>query len=402
MSDRQKLVLALLASAVFHLTLAVVLGLWAEYRSEAIEMAETPAPEPDLSQLTVTVMPQKPPAPANPMTALPTPRPPQLMPVLDSDGLARSQKAPEHPMFQSDSNMAAGSTLPATGNIPLPSQQGHARNFVDFQNQTASFGKGQTAANAARPRPAVAPAQSMPMQTPYAVTQVQHSPTPAPEATPTPTPAATPRPLPTAAPDQFALGTPSPTPAPAEKLPTPVAELAKLIPPPPMRMSPDMDRMTPQRQPARPAPPQPAQPAQPPESQPERGNQLNREMTRINGGITARGAPGVDAVETPYGRYHRKLSNLIGSRWQLYLQEHPKDVGEVTILVLLNMSGKVAATRIIANHAVDDLAELSTRAILESDLPPVPDDLAPMLRDGKLEISFNFSVYDPDHDSPDR
>jgi Gram-negative bacterial TonB protein C-terminal len=110
----------------------------------------------------------------------------------------------------------------------------------------------------------------------------------------------------------------------------------------------------------------------------------------------------VDAVETPFGRYHRKLSNLIGSRWQLYLQEHPKDVGEVTILVLLDTSGKVTATRVIANHSMDDLAELSTRAILESDLPPVPDDLAPMLRDGKLEITFNFNVYDPNDDSTGR
>jgi len=126
------------------------------------------------------------------------------------------------------------------------------------------------------------------------------------------------------------------------------------------------------------------------------------DRTRIDGGINTPGAPGVDAVETPFGRYHRKLSNLIGSRWKLYLQEHPKDVGEVTILVKLDPSGKVAATRVLSNHSLDDLAELSTRAITESDLPPVPDDLAPMLRNGKLEISFNFNVYDASNDSPGR
>ena len=128
--------------------------------------------------------------------------------------------------------------------------------------------------------------------------------------------------------------------------------------------------------------------------------EINR--TRIDGGIAAKGEPGVDAVETPFGRYHRKLSNLIGSRWKLYLQEHPKEVGDVTILIRLNTNGKVAGTRVVANHSIDDLADLSTRAIMESELPPVPDDLAPMLRDGKLEISFNFNVYDANNDPSGR
>jgi hypothetical protein len=193
----------------------------------------------------------------------------------------------------------------------------------------------------------------------------------------------------------LALGTPTPTPAPPATLPTPVAELARLaLPPPSMRGHADMAPMTRPDQEAPPSPPTP--------SQPEPSTHLQSEKTRIDGGVTAAGPPGVDAIETPFGRYHRKLSNLIGSRWQLYLQEHPKDVGDVTILVKLDTSGRVTATRVIANHSMDDLAELSTRAILESDLPPVPDDLAPMLRDGKLEITFNFNVYDPNDESPGR
>jgi hypothetical protein len=155
--------------------------------------------------------------------------------------------------------------------------------------------------------------------------------------------------------------------------------------------------MEPMTQPEEQTPPSPPTPSQP---EPSTQRQLTR--TRVDGGITNPGAPGVDAIETPFGRYHRKLSNLIGSRWQLYLQEHPKDVGDVTILVKLDTSGRVAATRVVANHSIDDLAELSTRAIMESDLPPVPDDLAPMLRDGKLEITFNFNVYDPNNDSSGR
>jgi hypothetical protein len=393
MSERQKLFLAILASVFFHLALGYVLASRTDRHS--IEMEK---PRPDLSQLTVTIMPQKPAAPVAkgaPLLA-PAPTPQQMMPVLDSDGLTRASKAPLHPVFQSDSNMAAGSLLPATGNIPLPTQREASRKFMDFANQPASVGKGQTPAEAVHGRPAklAQPAQSMQVQTPYAVTQVQQSPTPAPQEQATPTP----KPVPTPGPDVLALGTPTPTPAPASKLPTPTEELARLtVPPPPMRAHADMAPMTHPEEAAPPAPPSPPTP-----SQPEPSTQLQTEKTRIDGGITAHGPEGVDAIETPFGRYHRKLSNLIGSRWQLYLQEHPKDVGDVTILVKLDTDGKVAATRVITNHSMDDLAELSTRAIMESDLPPVPDDLAPMLRDGKLEITFNFNVYDPNNESPDR
>jgi hypothetical protein len=374
MSDRQKLFYALVASAFLHLAIGLVLAFWSTTR-----LIETTPVHPDLSQLTVTIIPHSAPTPA-PVVA-PTPPPArQVPPVLDSDGLTTSTKAPEHPVFQSDANMVAASRLPATGNIPLPSAAGPRRNFRDFANIPASSGKGLApSAHAINGSQAATAAQSMPEQTPFAVTKVETTPTPAP-ATPTP------KPVPTTAPDDLALGKPTPTPA-----PTPVTQLASLATPPPLRADTEMTPMT------RPAPAQPASP-----NAPEPATQRELDKTRIDGGINTPGEPAVDAEETPFGRYHRKLSNLIGSRWQLYLQEHPKDVGDVTILVLLDTSGKVAATRVIANHSMDDLADLSTRAIMESDLPPVPDDLAPMLRNGKLEITFNFNVYDPNNEPPGR
>jgi hypothetical protein len=370
MSDRQKLFYALLASAFIHLAVVLVLAYWPDRHSSEVETAR-----PDLSQLTVTIMPAATKPPPE-IAAAPTPFPARMMrPVLDSDGLTPSSKAPAHPLFQSDTNMTAGSLLPASGNAPLPTQAGPRRQFTDFADIPASAGKGQIPSQAAHAHQGAQPAASLPEQTPFAVTQVEHSATPAPTPEPTPTPA----------PDTLALGTPTPS-------PTPVAVLARLTLPPPLRGHAEMTPMTqPQEAPAPPTP-----------SLPEPSTQRETEKTRIDGGITAPGQPGVDAVETPFGRYHRKLSNLIGSRWQLYLQEHPKGIGDVTILVKIDTSGKVTATRVIANHAMDDLAELSTRAILESDLPPVPDDLAPMLRDGKLEITFNFNVYDPNNDSPGR
>jgi hypothetical protein len=385
MSDRQKLFYALLASAFFHIALALILASWtAEHTADVVR--ELPR---DLSQLTVTIMPTRPTPPPAAAKPEPTIVPmPTALPVLDSDGLTRANKAPAHAAFQSDANMAAGSQLPATGNLPMPTQNGPTRKFMDFKDQAASFGKGETAMETLPARMASQPpAPAMPEQSPSAITQVKHA-----QAfeTPAPTPAPTPKPAPTPAADTLALGTPTPTPAPPSQLPTPVAELAKLTMPPSLRGHADIAPMTrtPETQPAPP--------------QPQPGRQDETEKTHIDGGITAPGPEGVDAVETPFGRYHHKLFNLIRSRWQLYLKEHPTDVGEVTILVQLDTTGKVAGTRVVKNDSLDNLAELSTRAITESDFPPVPDDLAPMLRDGKLEVSFNFSVYDPSHDIPGR
>ena len=287
MSDRQKLFFALLASAFLHILIFYVLARWPTKHANDV----LAAPKRDLSQLTVTIMPPKAAAPQAPVPALaaaaasPTP-----LPVLDSDGLKKSAKAPEHALFQSDANMVAGSLLPGTGDIPVPSEAGPRRNFKEFANQPASMGKGE-APSQPRPmhhaRPAPQP-PAMPVQTPYAVTQVRRAATPPPTPVPTPTPSA----------DNIALGHQTPTPEPAAQLPTPIAELARLAPrAPSLRAQADM------------APMEPPEPEAPPEpASPEGSMQKRTDRTRIDGGITAVGPDGVDAVETPFGRYHRKLS----------------------------------------------------------------------------------------------
>jgi hypothetical protein len=383
MSDRQKLFLAILVSMLLH---AGILLLRWHIRNTTVDTAKAARPD-DLSRLVVTIMPPKP-ADVNrretvtPPRPTPPPPPPRqfIRPALDSDGLTTSLKAPAHALFQSDSNMTAGSLLPPTGNIPLPSEAGPRRKFMEFESRPMSMGKGQVPSQPSRARQAAEAAPAMPLQTPYAITQVQHQ--PGAQAAPTPQAVPTPKPVPTP-PDSLALGKPTPTPAPS------VSDLARLT----LRGQADMAPM-PQQQPP---PPRavPVRPVPPSPATPEPNTQREMARTRIEGGISTSGPAAVDAVQTPFGRYHEKLSNLIGSRWQLYIQEHPKDVGEVTILVKLNPSGKIYSTSIIANHSADDLGELSTRAILDSDLPPVPDDLAPMLKEGKLEIPFHFVVYDP-------
>lgn len=98
-----------------------------------------------------------------------------------------SKKSPEPPpeqTFESNANSRAASEQPATGDAPLPSQQGKDRPAMDLDTHNYSL-----ANQGAQPRPSVAPQE-------------------------TPQPSAMPTPQPTVVPDQFAMlrSTPTPTP----------------------------------------------------------------------------------------------------------------------------------------------------------------------------------------------
>jgi TonB family protein len=101
-----------------------------------------------------------------------------------------SKKAPEPPKeqtFESNANSVAASQQPATGDAPLPSQQGKDRPNVDLDTHQYSL-----ANPGAQPQPSVKPESSA-------------------------QPSATPTPQPTAAPEQFAMLRATPTPSPESR-----------------------------------------------------------------------------------------------------------------------------------------------------------------------------------------
>src|SRR6266404_4072771 len=101
-----------------------------------------------------------------------------------------SKKAPEPPKeqtFESNANSRAASEQPATGDAPLPSQQGKDRPAVDLETHQYSL-----ANQGVQPQPSIKPEPSA-------------------------QPSATPTPQPTAAPDQFAMLRATPTPSPESR-----------------------------------------------------------------------------------------------------------------------------------------------------------------------------------------
>jgi TonB family protein len=444
MSEREKTFIALIASAVLHIVGALFTVVWLRLHPDALAAAK---PAPDLSQLEVTLMPaaNATPPPALDIAAAATPEPTPkkvIRTTLDTAGLQETETPPENAMFESDQNSRAASELPATGDLPLPTQEGKNLPTVDFKSQDYSLGNGAQpatpameiakntapAAPAQLPTPAPTPPEAKVIEkpTPKPEPSAQPSPTPEeakaeptpffqPTPVPTPVPASTPEPTPvptpapTPVPDDFALGKPTPTPVPAstpeptpEKVelpkptpvpaatptPTPAQQFAKLAMPTPPLAAP-----TPELR-ARPQPPRP--PTPPAASEP--GTQTFKEKTKIDGGIQNRGKAGVDAVATPFGKYRNAVKNSIGSRWNHYVRENASlvtSVGEVVVSFKIDQNGKVEDVKIISNSANDGLANITIRAILESKLPPIPDELTPMLKNGRLEISsVSFYCYD--------
>jgi hypothetical protein len=80
-------------------------------------------------------------------------------------------------------------------------------------------------------------------------------------------------------------------------------------------------------------------------------------QTQLNGGAAISGSEGrlyeppyfrESLIETPFGRYHRTLSSIIGKAWNTAVnsQNPPIPKGSVTILVWLDPNGKVVSTKV--------------------------------------------------------
>jgi TonB family protein len=383
MSDRLKVTLAVVASLLLHalFLLALVLG-------ALLLRKESPsAPTPELKVVEVTLQAQPTPTPA-PETIEAAPAPPAeqaTRSVLDTEGLAESEKAPDKPLFESDKNSVAASSLPATGSAPLPSQNGKTRPFEQFTTQQSSVGNGE--------QPAMKVASAAPPAPPKAP--------PLPESKVSPTPAPTPNPEPT--PEELTLADSSASPPPEDAplfQPTPVPSpnanafpVGKPTPiPSPRQSNPKaIPKATPTEVAMLATKPQP-RPEQP---RPDPGYQEQREQTKIEGSISNRGRAGVDALGTPLGRYRKAIADAIGSRWYYYVNQRMDliTIGDVHIRFVINEQGRVQRVKILSNTANATFGEFCMRSVTEAKIPPLPADIVPTLQNGELAIEYHFTIY---------
>lgn len=297
------------------------------------------------------------------LSATPPPSKPVNPPYIETDPAKESAEEPTEKTFESNANSKAASQLPATGDAPVPTQEGKERPFLQMQTQESSI--------AMQPERAQPPPQPTPPPPSKATPAPVQTPQPTASAKPTATATATPLPEPVATPepDKFAMLTSTPPPA-----------LRDLEPEPP---SPDNPPTAPPLD-MRPRPERP-----PTAYRPEKTE------TKITGRISDRGPASVNAVGTPLGRYQKAVSDAIGSRWYYYMKSKMDvvNVGTAVISAEIDREGRVANLRVISNSANEAFANVCLQSFQEAKIAPIPDDLVAALPDGKMPLEFSFTTY---------
>jgi outer membrane biosynthesis protein TonB len=320
--ERRKVLWAVLASILVHLIVAYSLAAFGTRSAAPVLEEDKPV------ELTVMDLATAPPVvPKNP-------------PFLETEKSKESAEKPKEQTFESNANsIAASNAATATGEAPMPAQEGKDRPFMNLDTRELSL-----PSEGAQPQPQQA--QTTPQQ---------QQPTPAPK----------PQPVATPLPEEFAMLTSTPTPPP--KAPEQVeAEFAA------------------QQQPT----PQPSQ-------RPASSFQAQREQTRISGRITNRGPSSVNAVGTPLGHYQKQVSDAIGSRWYYYMKNKIDlvSVGTAHIGAEVDHEGHVQNLQVLSNNANEAFANICLQSFLEAKLPPIPPDLVAALPGGRMPVDFYFTTY---------
>ena len=120
-----------------------------------------------------------------------------------------------------------------------------------------------------------------------------------------------------------------------------------------------------------------------------------KERTRLAGSITNRGTSAVNAVGTPLGRYQKTLFDAIGSHWYAYIEQKADlvSLGTTRVSFWVDRSGRVKNLKVLSNNSNEAFANVCLQAILDSKLPPIPEDVAGALPSEGLESEIAFTTF---------
>lgn len=115
----------------------------------------------------------------------------------------------------------------------------------------------------------------------------------------------------------------------------------------------------------------------------------------VNGSVVKEGDAAVDAVGTPMGRYTKSVRDLISERWHRYRQDHADSVtwGILKLKFTVEPSGRIRDIEITKNEANAMLADFSLKAIQETELPPMPEEVARLVGSRGLVIQYDIIIY---------
>ena len=128
---------------------------------------------------------------------------------------------------------------------------------------------------------------------------------------------------------------------------------------------------------------------------PRSSYQPETRVTRLQGGISNRGKASIAAKATPLGRYHKLLSDAVGSRWYYYVRGQLGTVspGTAKISFVVKPDGSVDRVRVLSNSSNEVLASVSVQSIIEAEIPPIPEEVVRVLGGQGLEVDYVFTLY---------
>ena len=363
-APRKQATIGLLVSVGLHLLAFLLVGLMAGLLPERLNL---PTPKRPVEELELVILPREEPK----IAVAPVP---EEKPTIDSRGLAESKK-PTESVFESDKDMTAASEKAATGDVPLPSQEGRGKVDKVFSSQKGTVG---VVKEEMVPVLAVVSPPAPPVSLP---------PSPKAEAVKAETVKAEAEKVPlekerssdaelalkakpaTELPGTITRLDPVRTKVPVERIvpevPVPV-QLAKLTPPSVAHLEPKA-----------------------PTYQPE------QEKSRVEGMITNRGKNAVSATATPLGKYKSQVYSAIGSRWLYYVKDRMEvlSIGTAKLSFFVTREGRIQGIHVDGNTANASFAEVCERAIREAEISKPPPGSLDQVREGRLEYAITFTLY---------
>lgn len=165
-------------------------------------------------------------------------------------------------------------------------------------------------------------------------------------------------------------------------------------PPPPKPQTPDMklpdEPLVPESMPAKPPAPPPA-----PQALKTAKDEFvpQKRTSEVNGRVTNRGSQdSVDAIETAEGHYKQSINSIIRKNWQTSVMRHADFAQpcDIVVHVVINKDGKTKDVRIVSSNGNAAITDACLSSILESKLPPIPDDMRSQMLTDSYSTDLEF------------
>ncbi|MCB1235503.1 MAG: hypothetical protein KDM91_10560 [Verrucomicrobiae bacterium] len=137
-------------------------------------------------------------------------------------------------------------------------------------------------------------------------------------------------------------------------------------------------------------PPSPKPPSETPAFTPE-----TRAHT-MTGTISNRGkSAALDVEESTLGKYKKAVTQAVERQWHRYRESNGSFVtyGSLKVKFRVTRDGKVRNLKLVKSDSNTVMTEFTLRAVMDADIPAMSDDVARILGDTGLEITYEMIVY---------